>query len=244
MGGSSSKAKSTVDIVTNITTDVSSKVSSACGGSNTSSQSISQVAGGNAVMENVSQSADSTLNLSCSITTSMQNDFASQVSQQLQSQLDAKLSGMGIKNNTETDSDVHNVTNAVTNVKLEDIKNCLVNDATTQSIAQVAGGNAVMKGVSQNAVTKVIQNCVMGHADAQQAINDFDQKYSTTGTSTNAGFDPLAPLTALFQGLGFAGSILVAGPYIVVVCCCLFLIICCMMMMGGGGGGGSGGRGR
>jgi len=230
--------------MTNITTDVSSKVSSACGASNTSNQSIGQTAGGNAIMENVSQSSDSTVNLSCTINTQMENDFANQVSQQLQSELEAKLSGLGIKNSTETDSDVKNVTNAMTNIKLEDIKSCLASSSTTQSLTQVAGGNAVMRGVSQSAVSKVINNCIMGHADVTKVANDFDQKYSTKGTSANLGFDPLAPLTALFQGLGLAGGVLTAAPFISIACCCLCFIICCMMIMvmtmGGGGGGGRG----
>lgn len=232
MGGNSSSAKSTTEITTNVMTNVSSSVSSACGASSTSNQSISQVAGGNALMENVSQATDSKINLSCDLTSTMQNDFATQMSQQLQSELTAKLSGVGVKNDTSTETDVKSVTNAVTNISLSDVKSCLANSATTQKITQVAGGNAVMRGISQAAVASVINKCITDNKSVNKAIADFDQKYSNKGTSENAGFDPLGPLTALMQGLGMAA----VAPYIASFCIILLCMVCCYCLMSAGGG--------
>lgn len=243
MGGSSAKAKSTMDIVNNVTTNVSASMSSACGASNTSGQSITQIAGGNAVMDGVSQSQQSTVNLTCDITDTMESQFASQLQQQLSSELNAQLSGLGIKNSTETDSAIKAVTNAAANISLKSVKNCLAQSETTQAITQVAGGNAVMKNVSQAQVNSVIAKCSLGGNTVTSAAQTLDQTIASKGTSENKGFDPLGPLTALFSALGMTGAALTAAPWICCICIVIICIVCSMMMMGGGGGEHQGGGG-
>lgn len=214
MGGNTSKVQSTMDIVTNVTSNVTSSVSSACGSSNVSNQSISQNVGGNAVMDGVSQSSKSTVNLTCEISNNMQNEFANKLTTDLQSELTAKLSGLGIKNDVETDSKIKAVTNAAANIKLDDIKKCLADSTTTQSITQTAGGNALMRNVSQTAVNEVISKCVMSNDTLNQATNDLDSIIKNKGTAENKGFDPLSAMTAFFESVGLVGSAAVVAPFI------------------------------
>lgn len=236
MGGNSSKATSTTDLLTNIATNVTTKMASACSGSSVTNQNISQIAGGNANMDGVSQSSSSTVDLTCLMSDVSSNDLQTQMAQQIQSELTAKLSGLGIANDTETNSKVTSITNAVTNISTDKIKNCLASAGVSQNISQIAGGNASMKNVSQAAVTTVVANCIMKDDAVNQAISDFDQTVATKSTSENTGIDPLAPLTALFSSLGLVGTALTAAPYVLSVCCCLIIVICCFLLLDGGGG--------
>jgi len=227
MGKSSSKAESTMKTVSNIMVDVSSKVSASCSANNAINQSISQTAGGDAWMEGVSQSSDAVINLNCTISSKMENDFKQQVAEKMQSDLEAKLTGMTIgKADAETKSNIESVINSTTKISMEDIKNCLASSTTNQSISQTAGGNAVMKGISQSAAAEVVAKCDFSSSGLNKAATELDRVLAAKGSSSLTGLDPFAFLTAFIQTYGM----IVGGVFLVCIVC---MIGCSLVMMGG-----------
>ena len=216
MGFNQSKSETTVDVVTRVVAEVTKNVSHSCGALGSSNMTIIQDAGQDAVMDNVNQSSEAYIDLSCEITSEMETQFENEVQHTLENELKNKLSGMGFGNSTESEANIKSLTEAVSRVSINDIKSCLAESSSTMHITQKAGRDAVMRNVSQSAITKVIGDCVMRSSEITKAINKFETNAKVKSVTENLGLN-------LFGDSAIAGAICSFILFISLICCLLIL---------------------